>query len=803
MKIKTRPILVIALMTGLLAGCAGTTHSPKSAAQIESLDFKADTSPMPDCQPWIDKANDDDPTAAFILHMMYRDRIGNVEHLREGKPTEDILDAADMKHERVRWFNRAEESRLLTSFVGQPTLFYQIPDFLTTDEADNDAIAWLEEAAKRGYGNAEYVLGMLHWNGVIVPTDKDKAFELIRRAANHGIPNAQYHLGMIYELGLERNADQKLANAWLQQALDNGNKDAVFILSMKYADGIGVPKDMQKADDIEEKDLRMHPWTQIRRKFPGDFRITCAFSYDEGTPERFHESDCGDEEDYDPMLDDMTDEEREHYFAEMSLDYQADRTLDYGIDYLLASHWLALAAQDPQHIESRLQLTRVESADCRFDSDLDTPITSDILEALATQGYPGAKYMYAQYYKEDACESPTNAQTALDWYRKAYEEDGDIEAAQALADIYNEDYNYNCIIETLDIKEDKEKAYQYKLDTSSPTYAAYIAASIARDYAENNDNNHALEWYQKAIDVGKGETGDIGEYYLAIAKIYDTGDEKLRNTDKAFEYYKLAANNYTTIPTYERIDLIRLAMIYDTGTDTIKPNKKLAIEWYKRGIEYAYEFILNPVTDEGKLIQKAKTALTALPKIDLLQAVIDQVKLEEGKDPEQFFSIKSALKPCLESDRGEDDVCPMLNPLYDESIQKAITGIAAITLAKTGKLDKDIILNTYYELAILYGMERTFKEKLRSYSPVYKKIHDETYYELSSREGLKIYNIWYLRQIPYAAAEVFKTLSNTSKTWDDYMKEAKKAVESDEALKTGFGYDLTSPTPQPFQTKPE
>ena len=145
----------------------------------------------------------------------------------------------------------------------------------------------------------------------------------------------------------------------------------------------------------------------------------------------------------------------------------------------------------------------------------------------------------------------------------------------------------------------------------------------------------------------------------------------------------------------------------------------------------------------------------------------------------------------------------MLDPLYVESIQKAVTAITAITLAKTGKLDKDIILNTYYELAIIYGMDRNFKDKLRTYSPVYQKIHNETYYELPAREGNKIYNIWYLRQIPYAAAEVFKTLGNTSKAWDDYMKAAKKAVKSRNALKSGFGYNLTNQTPQPFQIEVE
>ena len=799
-----RCILFPVFLTTILTGCAGTSNTPKSTAQIEKIDFKADTSPMSDNLVWIGKAKAKNPAAMFILGMMYRDNIGGVDHLENAQPTDNTLNAQEMKHERVRWQSALVDQHLLTSFVNSPTLFYEAPSFLETDDTDKEAISWLEEAAKRGYGNAEYVLGLLHWNGVVVPTDKDKAFDLIRRAALHGIANAQYHLGMIYEMGLERPADQKLANDWLQQALDSGNQDAVFILAMKYLDGIGVPKDAPKAQDILEKQNKdMHPWTLLLRDFPTNFGMACAFSYDKGRPENRHENDCGGE-DIDPeimsMLENLSEEERERFYEEQAIEERADHSLDYGIDYELASRWLLQAAQDPSHIEARLQLARVQEADCRFNSDLEAPTAEDIIRPLAENNYPHTQYMLAEYYKEYSCASSEFAQNALKWYLEA-DKNNDLSATARLALIYANEYE--CIVSENNIEQDLEKAYAYAKKAESQFTAFQLAARIAEKHFDDKNYPKAIEWYQKAIE--DAEDDSKSEYYLTLAKIYDFGPDNIQDKNKAFDNYKKATqiNKLQFIPTDSRIDLIRLGALYDKGTDKLKPNKKLAIEWYKRGLEASYEFILNPQSDAGKLAKTAQKALTALPQIDLIDAVVDQIKLEEGKDPNQFFSIKSALKPCLERKSDYVIVCTMNDPLFDESIQKAVTGITAITLAKTGKLDKDIILNTYYNLAILYGMDRSFKEKIRNYSPVYQKIHNETYFELPAREGDKIYNIWYLRQIPYAAAEVFKTLGNTSKTWDDYMKEAKKAVESDESLKTGFGYNLLDASPQPFMTQPE
>ena len=52
-----------------------------------------------------------------------------------------------------------------------------------------------------------------------------------------------------------------------------------------------------------------------------------------------------------------------------------------------------------------------------------------------------------------------------------------------------------------------------------------------------------------------------------------------------------------------------------------------------------------------------------------------------------------------------------------------------------------------------------------------------------------MFYIWYLRQIPYAAKDVYKSL-NAPLQWDEYLKQARERMAQDEQLRTAFGYDL-------------
>ena len=90
MHISRRILVVVSILLGL-SGCAGGDKSPNSATQdvvqdnSDVVNFVADTTPMPDMQPWLDAANQGDVAAQFVMQMMYIDKIGDVAHFVDGQ----------------------------------------------------------------------------------------------------------------------------------------------------------------------------------------------------------------------------------------------------------------------------------------------------------------------------------------------------------------------------------------------------------------------------------------------------------------------------------------------------------------------------------------------------------------------------------------------------------------------------------------------------------------------------------------------------------------------------------------------
>lgn len=620
-------LIVFAVLT--LAGCNKTAQQAapenvpsanentpsaeqEQSAQMDSnreeIDFTPDPSPMPDCQSWIDRANAKDPAAMFVMHMMYRDKLCGVEHIADGKPTQDTLNADQMKYERTLWLNRLHLNgcdRMFSSVPEKPALFYpDNSDFYDKYKAeadhpeapkdgscgpqtDIDIVAWLEEAAKRGHGNAEYILGLYYWHGfsvIAMQADKAKGYDLIRRAAMHGIPNAQYHLAMIYELGLERPTDPQRANEWLQRAMDNGNTDAAFILAMKYADGIDMPMDAQRAKSIEDK-FSNHIWIQLRQKVQTDFDFECCCNYDTCALKRWNcnnDSEPSDDIEEAPEADARS---REIQTATKA----AQNSLEYSLDLDVASRWLIQAAQAPEHIEIRYQLIRLLNMNCDFDSDLKPPSQDSILLPLAQSGYPNAKYLLARYYLSQCGSNPQNAKLALEWYLNAAQ-DNDKHAALTLAEIYSVSSSYyQCVVTKNHIERDVPKAIEYALKAEEREFAAGIAGAEATRFLDNKDERKAIEWYQKAIELDDKNDPLIGYYDMRIAKIYDLGSADIQDKDKALEYYQIAAEQHGFMATHDwpelKVEIIRLGILYDKGTPSHKADHNQALKWYKLGLE--------------------------------------------------------------------------------------------------------------------------------------------------------------------------------------------------------------------------
>ncbi len=109
-----------------------------------------------------------------------------------------------------------------------------------------DPETW-ERLARNGDTEAQFVLGLLHNDGVGVPLDYEKAFFWYQKAAQQNHIDAQYNLAHLYLSGNGVEKDLTQAIHWWQKAAQNGHVRAQYNLGFAYFQGIGIQQDSQRA----------------------------------------------------------------------------------------------------------------------------------------------------------------------------------------------------------------------------------------------------------------------------------------------------------------------------------------------------------------------------------------------------------------------------------------------------------------------------------------------------------------------------------------------------------------------------
>ena len=109
----------------------------------------------------------------------------------------------------------------------------------------HNALQWFQKASKQENVKAQYAVGVMYYNGHGVTKDLAKAEEWFQKAAEQDNANAQYNIGVMYYRGESIKKDYDIAAEWFQKAADQGFAKAEEVLNVinKEAGVIPMPKD--------------------------------------------------------------------------------------------------------------------------------------------------------------------------------------------------------------------------------------------------------------------------------------------------------------------------------------------------------------------------------------------------------------------------------------------------------------------------------------------------------------------------------------------------------------------------------
>lgn len=121
------------------------------------------------------------------------------------------------------------------------------PEAEVSRDEQQQRIAKYRKAAEQGDPAAQFIMGLVYFDGRGVAQDDRQAEAWYRKAAEQGYASAQVNLGLMYFFGRGVSKDDQQAVAWLRKAADKGNAYGQYGLGLVYMVGRGVPKDTELA----------------------------------------------------------------------------------------------------------------------------------------------------------------------------------------------------------------------------------------------------------------------------------------------------------------------------------------------------------------------------------------------------------------------------------------------------------------------------------------------------------------------------------------------------------------------------
>jgi TPR repeat protein len=142
-------------------------------------------------------------------------------------------------------------ARLIASAAaGDPGAAYEVGVRLTQrlgPAGTEQAVSWLERAAKAGIAPAQLALGGIYEKGLGVAKDPQLARVYYLAAAQRGNAKAMHNLAVLYAQGVGGKPDYVTAAEWFRKAALHGLSDSQFNLAVLYERGAGTDRNPLEA----------------------------------------------------------------------------------------------------------------------------------------------------------------------------------------------------------------------------------------------------------------------------------------------------------------------------------------------------------------------------------------------------------------------------------------------------------------------------------------------------------------------------------------------------------------------------
>ncbi len=116
------------------------------------------------------------------------------------------------------------------------------------------ALSYFRPLAEKGFGPAQYQLGLFYYSGWGVTQDIRLFAEWIKKSCDNGWDQGCQTLGWIYHEGIGLPKNLKEAHKWyLKAAIENDDAEAMYNVGLDYYHGDGVEKDINQTKEWYRK----------------------------------------------------------------------------------------------------------------------------------------------------------------------------------------------------------------------------------------------------------------------------------------------------------------------------------------------------------------------------------------------------------------------------------------------------------------------------------------------------------------------------------------------------------------------